>query len=109
MVEHLEGDATAISVTVHHKADHVLVVVVGELDLSNVEVLSSCLDSLLAEEHPPRIVIEASELGFVDSTGLAALLKVAVSQHFVVLRNPTEILRRLVEVTGLQDVLRLEP
>jgi anti-sigma B factor antagonist len=54
------------------------------------------------------VVIDMSELAFMDSSGLTVMLEAARRGASVVLRQPSPVVRRLVEITGLTDVLRIE-
>lgn len=77
----------------------------GQLDVSTEAHLREEIDHALAEQ-PSRIVLEVSELTFMDSSGLAVLLA-AARRATVELRNPTDIIRRLIEIAGLGDTLHL--
>lgn len=52
--------------------------------------------------------IEAGGLRFIDSSGLAALVTVVNQFGPVQMRNASANIRRLVEVSGLAKVLRLD-
>jgi anti-anti-sigma factor len=79
----------------------------GELDSSNAGSLDATLASITAQ-HPERLTFELSGLRFMDSAGIAVLLRAAANVSVVHLRNPSPIVRRVVEVTGLSDVLPIE-
>lgn len=77
----------------------------GELDLSTVEELSAALNELVPEGG--RIVLDVSELSFMDSTGLRVLLDVATRLReggTVVLRGPQDQVRRVIEISGVESV-----
>jgi anti-anti-sigma factor len=80
----------------------------GELDLSNATLLRDALDTSLAAD-PPRLVLEVGDLTFMDSSGLAVLLQAARRVDLVILRNPRDVIRRLVDTTGVASVLKMEP
>lgn len=78
----------------------------GELDLAGLPAVQSEVDRLL--ERPPGAVrIDASDLRFLDSTGVTVLIRIA--NHF----DPVELVRvappvrRVVEVLGLSSHLGL--
>jgi anti-sigma B factor antagonist len=56
------------------QAHSVHVVVSGELDLYREPELRSCVDDVLAEDPPERLVLDVRGLQFLDSSGLRALL-----------------------------------
>jgi anti-anti-sigma factor len=82
--------------------------VVGQLDVSTDAVLSGALNDAM-RAHPRRIVLDVSELGFMDSSGLAVLLSAAQRVESLELHNPTDIVRRLVAIAGLNEIVRLTP
>jgi anti-sigma B factor antagonist len=88
-------------------ADEHVVRLVGELDVANADRLREVLAAIT--QPSPRIVVELSELSFMDSSGLGVLLEQHRRGATVVLRNPSPIIRRVVEATGLTDVLRFDP
>ena len=89
-------------------ADGVPVVrIAGELDISNAEELGDALESLVAK-GPTALVFDFGDLQFMDSSGIALLLRISARVGEVRLRNPSNIVRRVVVNTGLSDVLRIE-
>ena len=106
----LEGGraATAVIDTRRDPAGVPIVTVSGELDISNAEVLAATV-AVLTDEHPERLVFDLSGLRFMDSAGIAVLLRAAAKVKSVLLREPSPAVRRVVELTGLTDVLRIEP
>jgi anti-sigma B factor antagonist len=80
----------------------------GELDITNVGSLEEVLAPVLSATTR-RLVFELSGLQFLDSTGLGVLLTCRRQVPEVVLRDPSEIVRQVIEATGLTRVLRMEP
>ncbi len=78
----------------------------GELDLSDVDTLALQLESAAAESD--NLVVDLTEVTFVDSTVLGTLVearnKVTASGGSVVLAGPSKNVRRLLEVTSLDQV-----
>jgi anti-sigma B factor antagonist len=106
----LEGEHTA-GIVIDTDVDATgspIVSLSGELDSSNAGSLEATLTSITAQ-HPERLIFELSGLRFMDSAGIAVLLRAAANVSAVHLRNPSPIVRRVVEVTGLSDVLPIEP
>ena len=99
-----------MQIEVESGADETVVRVVGDLDLATETAMRDPL--VKAAESSQRVVVDATGLGFVDSSGLRALLvgrehcEAAGGQ--LVLRNASPALLRLVEVTGLAGVLQVE-
>ncbi len=88
-----------------------VVVLSGELDLSSAPAAQEAVLGTLgpAGGHPEGIAFDCAGLEFMDSSGIAMLLAVAQAHGPVELRQVTPMVRRIVEATGLQDVLRVVP
>jgi anti-anti-sigma factor len=85
-----------------------VIAVSGDLDISSVERLRSAVADAAAN-GPDELTFEMSGLRFMDSAGIAVLLGAAGSVPTVRLRNPTKAVRRVIELTGLTEVLEVEP
>lgn len=79
----------------------------GEVDSANAHSLATAIEEALAQT-PEAIVFDFERLRFIDSAGLAVLVRAASSVGAVRLRDPSPIVRRTIEATGLVDVLGLE-
>lgn len=79
----------------------------GEIDTSNVDAVSAQIDRVLPEAHEP-VVFDLADLGYMDSAGLAMLLRVAERVPGIRIRNASALIRQIIEVTGLTPVLPLE-
>ena len=103
------ADPAGLTVQVREEPPGIPVVeLVGELDIANVVVLENALEPIL-EREPRRLVLDLSRLRFMDSSGIAVLLTAARRAAEIEVRNPSEILRRIIESMGLRDVLRVQP
>ncbi len=60
-------------------------------------------------KHPERLTFDVSALRFMDSAGIAVLLGAASNVSSVRLHSPSPSVRRVVELTGLSEVLVVEP
>jgi anti-sigma B factor antagonist len=97
----LEKDGTA-TVSVH-----------GEIDFSNSDDVADGIRSAVAEWSPPELRVDLARATFIDSTGLGALIEgyraaSEAESRFVVI-NPTASFRRVLVVTGLDDLFGLTP
>jgi anti-sigma B factor antagonist len=79
--------------------------IVGEIDMSSVESIRQSIDRVL-EQRPDTLVLDMSEVQFMDSSGISMLLAVSERVGTVELHNAQPIIRRVIELTGLADVLR---
>jgi anti-anti-sigma factor len=85
-----------------------VIAVSGDLDISSVPELRRAVDAVAAA-HPEELTFEMGGLRFMDSAGIAVLLAAAGSVPSVRLRNPTHAVRRVIELTGLTEILKVEP
>lgn len=84
----------------------VVLVVRGEIDIASVAELESALDLALADRH---LVLDLTEVTFVDSTGLRAFiiandLAVARGGRLTLAASPGPV-RRLLDITGVGENL----
>jgi anti-sigma B factor antagonist len=84
-----------------------IVSVSGELDSSNAATLEAAV-APVAAAHAERLVFDLSALRFMDSAGIAVLVGVAAKVNAVQLREPSDAVRRVIELTGLTGVLPIE-
>jgi anti-anti-sigma factor len=84
-----------------------VVKLIGEIDLSNADMLGDTLAGFAGDGD--HLVIDLSALQFMDSSGIAMLLRAAGRASSVEVRNPSDVVRRIIECTGLSDVLRIAP
>ena len=84
-----------------------IVKLVGEFDISNAERLGRTLDQII-DGGTGRLVIDLAALEFMDSSGIAMLLRAAANVDAVKIRNPSDVVRRIIECTGLTDILQIE-
>jgi anti-anti-sigma factor len=94
----LEGAADASGVFV--------VKLIGEIDISNAAKLGTALDAMITGVDEP-IVVDLSGLEFMDSSGIAMLLRTVRGAGSVEVRNPSTVVRRIIECTGLSEILRI--
>jgi anti-anti-sigma factor len=85
-----------------------VLILTGELDSSNADSLQEIVASITAT-RPARLIFDLNGLRFMDSAGIAVLINARARVDAVYLRNPSRIVRRVVEVTGLSKVLPIEP
>jgi anti-sigma B factor antagonist len=79
----------------------------GELDIVSAGHLSGQIDALLAQT-PSRLDLDLSELSFMDSSGLALLLRLANQIGPLRVFGASLLIRRVIEATGLTAILLLQ-
>jgi anti-sigma B factor antagonist len=85
-----------------------LVTIVGELDISSVPAVEAELERITAS-RPECVAFDLSALEFMDSSGIALLLRTAQKAARIEVRNPSRIVQRVIQATGLGDVFHLDP
>jgi anti-anti-sigma factor len=103
-----------MALTTHEKdeGDRVVLKLTGELDLDTAPILYSRFEDIVSRGRW-RIVLDASDLGFCDSTGLSALLAAHQACESaggsLSLAAPDDLLIRLLSVVGLQGTIAVYP
>jgi anti-anti-sigma factor len=96
----LEGDPQGVRITL-----------VGEVDLATAPELDRLLDQL-AEGEPGRLLIDLTGVEFMDSTGLASIVRALhaaeANGHRLSVQRGSPQVQRLFELTGLVDRLTFE-
>jgi anti-sigma B factor antagonist len=109
MVGHGGNDEFAIATTVTRAS--ALVAVRGDLDVATAPTLRTALAEASSATH--ALVVDVSGVTFMDASALGVLIGAARGArdrgHKVVLRGPSANTLRLLQVTGLLEVFRVEP
>lgn len=101
--DRLTGHGT-FRVTREELADRIVVRVVGELDMATALELRSAL----RPDSGRPIVVDLAETTFMDSSGLNALVAAWHGGTVVALRDPSPIVLRAIEISGLGEILTIE-
>ena len=59
------------------------------------------------ESGATNIVFDMTAVGFMDSSGIGALLESRAHSSPVKVRSPSPAVRRLIDLTGLQDAIEV--
>ncbi len=105
----VDDDAAAIASITKMVAskEHAVVAISGELDISNVDGLRAQFETIL-ELAPQTLVIDVRELKFMDSSGIALFVQLAIRTGALSIRNPSPLIRRVLEATGVAELLGVE-
>ena len=92
---------------VRHLGTSVQIAISGELDIASSPAVRRQLADLL-RNRPEIAVVDLRNVGFIDSSGIHALLAarrhaIAAGTHFIVIR-PTGVADRVFTLSGLADV-----
>jgi anti-anti-sigma factor len=102
-----EGLSASVS-GVWDKPDALTVTIAGELDIASVGPVQRAIEDILTEACRTA-VFELGDLTFMDSSGLALMVQVSKQVDRVEIRHATAIVRRVIEATGLEEILGLQP
>jgi anti-anti-sigma factor len=96
----------ALTIDVQDENGTVVVRMSGELDMTGVIKARAAIDAALGG-HPRRVILYAGGLNYMDSSGIALLVLLTHKAQEVQVRNPTPIVRQLIEITGLREILHV--
>jgi anti-anti-sigma factor len=105
------SDQDAIATALAYQDGIAVLKVGGDIDLATVPMLEAAIDEALGPK-PTGLVIDLSEVGFLASAGLQALVAthstVSPSAHFAVVANNAAT-SRPIQLTGLDQIFELYP
>jgi anti-anti-sigma factor len=79
----------------------------GELDLVTIAPVRACVDAAI-ERGATSIVFDLEDVTFLDSTALALLSHTAMRVERVDVEHATDLVRRIIDITGLTGLLHLD-
>lgn len=81
----------------------------GELDESTSVYLRNELDSIIGKSNMQKVVMELSELRFMDSTGIGVLLgryrKLKESRIPIFIANPQKNIDKVLNLSGIYGIM----
>lgn len=90
-------------------ADQYVIRLVGEMDLANVDEVRQALTAAI-EGEDPAVIVDMSELEFIDSTGISMLLDAQAASRRdsdrLVFRGVHAEVARTLKLTGVDEQLR---
>lgn len=96
---------------VEYEGENQVVTVRGEVDAYSAPQLRACLDEVTAAAQGP-VVVDVSNVGFIDSTGVGVLVasvkRLRSEGRTLVLRQPTRQMTKLLEMTGLRELVTVD-
>ena len=85
------------------------VILSGELDEHSAYQTRITLDDIFAKPHFNQVIIDLSELDFMDSTGIGVLVgrykKLKEKNIPIFICNPSSHAERIFKMTGLYDIM----
>jgi len=92
------------------EGDDAVIVAHGDVDVATAATLSAAVDEALAT-LPARLVLDASDVAFLDSTGLSALVRAYRALPLgcpLVLRRPSPRVAKVLAMTGVDTLFVIE-
>ncbi len=84
-----------------------LATVAGDVDIATAASMADAVLSALGDAPTPGVVLDFANVGFMDSSGLRAVLDITRhldgDTHRVVLLNPNRPVRKLLSLAGLDE------
>lgn len=100
---------TSFKVTTHRSRSRCceVIVLVGELDFTTAQQLEAVLDGMMV--IPKHIIVEMSELRFIDSTGLRLLLRAStLVEGRMWVRGASRHVARVLDLSGVAKFFCME-
>jgi anti-sigma B factor antagonist len=96
-----DPESFSLSRSTHGKVE--VVTFAGELDMAHASTVAETLDALADTERP--LIVDLSDLTFIDSSGIHAILRPRPQQGLVILVCPPGNIQRVLSVTKIDRVL----
>lgn len=92
--------------------EEMVVKLLGEMDHHNAKELRGEVDSLILEYRPQRVVLDLSEISFMDSSGLGFIMgRYSLAKELgasLVLRAPTPAVMKIITLAGMERMIKIE-
>lgn len=103
---------TQLTVEVHEHETHVVIEVVGEIDIDTAPQLRGIVTAV-TDAGPAHLVFDLSQVTFVDSVGLGVFVlarkKMLLRQDVVGIVAPTRRVVAIFTIAGLDQLFRIRP
>lgn len=99
-----------LGITVQQRIDSVVLTLVGEIDIATVADMKASIDMIVANDAVAAMHVDASQVTFVDSSGLRSLMQarhaaVAHGLLFTLRTEPGGPVERVITLSGLDGTL----
>jgi anti-sigma B factor antagonist len=97
---------------VTHEDNAAVVRIEGEIEFATAPRLRATLLDL-AQDGAAPVVVDLAQVTFLDSAGISLLIqakkRLASGESDLVLRDPQPHIRRVLEISGVTELFRIEP
>jgi anti-anti-sigma factor len=84
-----------------------VVAMIGEFDLSSIDLLKDCLAAWVLE-GTGEAIIDLTRTEFIDSTVIGTLVTAQVAGLLLTVRGASGVVRHALDVAGVDEVLTIE-
>ena len=105
----MQTPGDGLSIDMVHLDGHVLLTIVGEVDLATAASFGAAIDQGI--QQAGKVVLDLSGVTFMDSSGLNVLVAAAGpgrATDSVLIRKAPRSIHRLLSITGLDEVIHIE-
>ncbi len=99
------------AVSVDYEAERAVLHPRGEVDYLSAPDLGAILDAVIRQGR--SVLLDLSDLDFIDASGLGVIAtgagRLAISGRTLAIRSASSIVVRMLDITGLSAVIRMEP
>lgn len=98
-----------LSITTKIEQDYYEIKLNGEVDIYTVDQLKAAIDDKM-KQNPKKIIFDFSDLGYIDSTGIGALIRIKGKYKDIDIKiiNLRSNIKRLFEITGIIKIFSVE-
>ena len=94
----------------HRIYNNILYIMIsGELDEHSAKYTTETLDNILAQKKYSQVIMDLSEMNFMDSTGIGVLIgrykRLKDKGIGIFITNPSSHAERIFKLTGLYDIM----
>lgn len=84
----------------------------GEIDHHSAVRVRADIDGIIFEQRPRRVILDLSEISFMDSSGLGLIMgRYTLIKDFggvLILRSPTAAVMRILTLAGMERMIGIE-
>ena len=106
------GQLDRFGVNVSYADDHAVLTVCGEIDMMTAPIFGAIVDAVVDQGHG-MVVLDASAIEFMDAAGLRVLVtahnQLLMTGHRLVVRAPTDVLTKLLQISRVAELVWVEP
>ena len=100
------------TLTLHRNEDELICVISGDIDHHSARTVRTQIDDALISRRPSRLVLDLSQVSFMDSSGLGLILgrfskSSELGSDFLLL-NPNEAVTRILDIAGIGRLIKIE-